>query len=48
VFDAVNGHLLHCNVQRGGSYPRSMEADASIAAHAKVWATSPLTRVFRH
>lgn len=31
VFDAVNGHLLHCNVQRGGRYPRSMEVDASIA-----------------
>jgi cysteine desulfurase family protein (TIGR01976 family) len=31
VFDAVHGHLLHCNVQRGGRYPRSMEVDASIA-----------------
>jgi cysteine desulfurase family protein (TIGR01976 family) len=31
VFDAINGHLLHCNVQRGGRYPRSMEVDASIA-----------------
>lgn len=31
VFDAVRGHLLHCNVQRGGRYPRSMEVDASIA-----------------
>jgi cysteine desulfurase family protein (TIGR01976 family) len=31
VFDAVNGHLLHCNVQRGGRYPRSMEVDATIA-----------------
>jgi cysteine desulfurase family protein (TIGR01976 family) len=31
VFDAVNGHLLHCNVQRGGRYPKSMEVDATIA-----------------
>lgn len=31
VFDAVHGHLLRCNVQRGGRYPRSMEVDASIA-----------------
>jgi hypothetical protein len=31
VFDAVNGHLLHCNVQRGGRYAKSMEVDASIA-----------------
>jgi cysteine desulfurase family protein (TIGR01976 family) len=31
VFDAINGHLLHCNVQRGGRYPRSMEVDATIA-----------------
>jgi len=31
VFDAIHGHLLHCNVQRGGRYPRSMEVDASIA-----------------
>ena len=31
VFDAVNRHLLHCNVQRGGRYPRSMEVDATIA-----------------
>jgi cysteine desulfurase family protein (TIGR01976 family) len=30
VFDAVNGHLLNCNVQRGGRYPRSMEVDATI------------------
>jgi cysteine desulfurase family protein (TIGR01976 family) len=30
VFDAVNHHLLHCNVQRGGRYPRSMEVDATI------------------
>jgi len=30
VFDAVNRHLLHCNVQRGGRYPRSMEVDAVI------------------
>jgi cysteine desulfurase family protein (TIGR01976 family) len=31
VFDAINSHLLHCNVQRGGRYPRSMEVDATIA-----------------
>jgi cysteine desulfurase family protein (TIGR01976 family) len=34
VFDAVNGHLLHRNVQRGGRYARSMEVDATIA-HAR-------------
>ena len=31
VFDAINGHLLHRNVQRGGRYARSMEVDATIA-----------------
>ncbi|MGH9725710.1 MAG: cysteine desulfurase-like protein, partial [Candidatus Acidiferrales bacterium] len=31
VFDAVNRHLLECNVQRGGRYPKSMEVDAVIA-----------------
>ena len=31
VFDAIHGHLLHRNVQRGGRYPRSMEVDATIA-----------------
>ena len=31
VFDAVNGHLLNCNVQRGGRYAKSMEVDATIA-----------------
>jgi cysteine desulfurase family protein (TIGR01976 family) len=31
VFDAINGHLLHCNVQRGGRYAKSIEVDASIA-----------------
>jgi cysteine desulfurase family protein (TIGR01976 family) len=30
VFDAVNQHLLECNVQRGGRYGKSMEVDASI------------------
>ena len=30
VFDAINGHLLHCNVQRGGRYAKSMEVDATI------------------
>ena len=31
VFDAINDHLLHRNVQRGGRYGRSMEVDAVIA-----------------
>ncbi len=31
VFDAINRHLLHCNVQRGGRYAKSMEVDAAIA-----------------
>jgi cysteine desulfurase family protein (TIGR01976 family) len=31
VFDAINGHLLHYNVQRGGRYAKSMEVDATIA-----------------
>ena len=31
VFDAINGHLLHCNVQRGGRYAKSTEVDATIA-----------------
>ena len=31
VFDAINGHLLHCNVQRGGRYAKSVEVDAAIA-----------------
>ena len=30
VFDAVNHHLLECNVQRGGRYPQSREVDATI------------------
>ncbi|HEX4748977.1 MAG TPA: cysteine desulfurase-like protein [Bryobacteraceae bacterium] len=30
VFEAVNYHLLHCNVQRGGRYAKSREVDASI------------------
>src|SRR5271167_2179079 len=30
VFDAVNRHLLECNVQRGGRYPKSQEVDATI------------------
>ena len=32
VFDAINGHLLHRNVQRGGRYAKSMEVDAAIAS----------------
>lgn len=31
VLDAVNHHLLDCNVQRGGRYPKSQEVDATIA-----------------
>jgi cysteine desulfurase family protein (TIGR01976 family) len=31
VLDAVNRHLLECNVQRGGRYPKSQEVDATIA-----------------
>ena len=31
VFDAVNRHLLECNVQRGGCYPKSQQVDATIA-----------------
>jgi cysteine desulfurase family protein (TIGR01976 family) len=31
VFDAINGHLLRCNVQRGGRYAKSVEVDATIA-----------------
>ncbi len=31
VLDAVNHHLIECNVQRGGRYAQSREVDASIA-----------------
>ena len=31
VLDAVNHHLIDCNVQRGGRYPQSREVDATIA-----------------
>src|ERR1700737_5239533 len=31
VLDAVNRHLLDCNVQRGGRYAKSREVDATIA-----------------
>jgi len=31
VFDAINDHLLHRNVQRGGRYAKSIEVDATIA-----------------
>src|SRR5262249_13750216 len=31
VLDAVNQHLVDCNVQRGGRYGKSQEVDASIA-----------------
>jgi cysteine desulfurase family protein (TIGR01976 family) len=30
VLDAIHHHLLECNVQRGGRYPKSVEVDASI------------------
>jgi len=30
VFDAINDHLLHRNVQRGGRYSRSVEVDETI------------------
>jgi cysteine desulfurase family protein (TIGR01976 family) len=30
VLDAVNHHLLECNVQRGGRYPKSVEVDETI------------------
>src|SRR5580704_13210561 len=30
VLDAVNHHLLECNVQRGARYPKSREVDATI------------------
>jgi cysteine desulfurase family protein (TIGR01976 family) len=31
VLDAINRHLLECNVQRGGRYAKSREVDATIA-----------------
>jgi cysteine desulfurase family protein (TIGR01976 family) len=31
VLDAINHHLLECNVQRGGRYAKSQEVDATIA-----------------
>ncbi len=31
VLDAVNHHLLDCNVQRGGRYAKSVEVDATIS-----------------
>ena len=31
VLEAVNHHLLDCNVQRGGRYPKSRKVDATIA-----------------
>jgi cysteine desulfurase family protein (TIGR01976 family) len=34
VLDAVNHHLLECNVQRGGRYTKSREVDAMIS-HAR-------------
>ncbi len=35
VFDAINDHLLHRNVQRGGRYARSMEVDDAITRARK-------------
>ncbi len=34
VFDAINRHLLECNVQRGGRYAKSQQVDATVA-HAR-------------
>src|ERR1700749_1491709 len=31
VLDAVNRHLIECNVQRGGRYPQSIAVDTVIA-----------------
>jgi cysteine desulfurase family protein (TIGR01976 family) len=31
VLDAVNHHLIECNVQRGGRYTKSVEVDATIS-----------------
>ena len=31
VLDTINRHLLHCNVQRGGRYPKSVAVDQAIA-----------------
>jgi cysteine desulfurase family protein (TIGR01976 family) len=31
VLDAVNRHLIECNVQRGGRYPQSIAVDTAIA-----------------
>jgi cysteine desulfurase family protein (TIGR01976 family) len=31
ALDAVNHHLVECNVQRGGRYPHSQQVDATIA-----------------
>jgi cysteine desulfurase family protein (TIGR01976 family) len=39
VFDAINGHLLRCNVQRGGRYRESREVDAEIARARQTVAT---------
>jgi len=39
VFDAINGHLLRRNVQRGGRYRESKEVDAEIASARQTVAT---------
>ena len=39
VFDAINGHLLRRNVQRGGRYRESREVDAEIASARQTVAT---------
>src|SRR5215467_5985697 len=31
VLDTINRHLLHCNVQRGGRYAKSVAVDETIA-----------------
>ena len=36
VFDAIHGHLLHHNVQRGGRYAKSMEVNATISRSREI------------
>ena len=31
VLEAVTSHLVNCNVQRGGPYPKSQQVDAMLA-----------------
>jgi cysteine desulfurase family protein (TIGR01976 family) len=39
VIDAVNHHLLDCNVQRGGRYAKSLQVDAGISSARQSVAT---------